>query len=814
MRLLRRYAGYLLVLLLGLGTWAAVYAYDKGFSKKWRNLIMEEFERRGIEAEIGKLTIDPIEGLVARNVKIFATEKRKSVVASINNITLDIDLAKLLRKELFLNTIKLRDADISLPINPMQPDTERLEIKNFSARIQIPGNRFEIEQAECLFNGFRVTLVGSLLQPKFDASAESKNQQLGKLDLIRQRREVFAHIAREMRKFQIPRDHPPHIHIELIGDLEHLETIEATLRLTGSNVGRNNYYCKTLDVRAEYHHPDILIDQIKITDDYGELYADAKWRIGSEQIPFSLKSSVDSHALLQSLLETASLGEVVFFDPPELEVKGEIYVAGEKAQSTHRMQAVGSFECNRFVSRGKIFEKAYTDFSIDPERWYVRNLFLGHKSGTASGNALSETSGQIRYNAKIEMDPTTFTPFFPAGNAQDLMDRFQFNANPAVYIHFSGAGPSINSDHWKTTGHCRIGHCTYRDFPLVGVSGTFKIHAQDITFQDFRIEPEEGQHIDGKLAQILGNEELVILEGLRGKAHPAQVVAYFAPETAEVLARYHFETPPDLTLEGTIDSGGHGRSQFTSTFHSPGEARVSLFKNDLSIIAPEGTVTIKGSEGKVDVKGNALGGQAHYKGSFDIASRGSISGRLKVINGDIFAMPFMGAISRQLKANIATKTVSLPFLISGVLDRTKADYSEGSAINVSFRNEGDGIVHIEDFKGVAPGFSLQAKGKINTLKVQDQLDITAEMNARGPLKIVGWPIAKLFKYQCEGSLDAPTWRPVNFTLPHRNRSDGQGTLELSVKTHGLLRIPRLMIRPRSNAKTPLKKQAAGESTGD
>jgi hypothetical protein len=858
MHLLRRYAGYWLVLVLGVGTWAAVYAYDEGFSKKWRNLIMGEFERRGIEAEIGKLTIDPIDGLVARNVKIFATEKRKSVVASINNITLDIDLAKLLRKELFLNTIKLRDADISLPINPMQPDTERLEIKNLSARIQISGNRFEIEQAECLFNGFKVTLVGSLLQPEFNIAAESKNQRLEKLGLIRQRREVFAHIAREMRRFQSPRNHPPHIHIELRGDLEHPETIEATLHLSGSNVRRNNYYCKTLDIRAEYHHPDILIDQIKITDNYGELYADAKWRIGSEKIPFSLKSSVDSHALLQSLLETSSLGEVVFFDPPELEAKGAIYVAGEKARSTHRMQVVGNLECSRFASRGKIFERAHADFSIDPERWYVRNLFLGHKSGTASGNALSETSGKIRYDATIEMDPTTFTPFFPEGKTQDLLNRFHFDANPALYVHFSGAGPSTNPDHWNTTGHCRIGHCTYRDFPLVGVSGRFKIHAQDITFQDFRIEPEEGQNIDGKLARFLGNEELVILQGLRGKAYPAQVAAYFAPETAEVLARYHFESPPDLTLEGTIDSSGHGRSHFTSTFHSPGSAGFTLFQRELPIIAPEGTVTMDGSMITIDVKGDTLGGKVSYQGSVGVASQSndiqghlqaedinfgqlaslyellgtetggklqcnlefdvpgntpekwSGQGTVQITHGDIFSMPFMGGISRQFNANLATRTASLPFLISSVLERTQAGLSEDATIDSSFRNEGDGIVHIDDFKGIAPGFSLQAKGKINTLKVKDQLDITAEMNARGPLKIVGWPIAKLFKYQCEGSLDAPIWRPVNFTLPQQHNADGKGAPGLILKARDLLPIPRLIIRPENNKKADPGKNPAEE----
>ena len=36
------------------GVWIAAYAYKEGFTKKWRNLIMEEFEKRGIDAEIVK----------------------------------------------------------------------------------------------------------------------------------------------------------------------------------------------------------------------------------------------------------------------------------------------------------------------------------------------------------------------------------------------------------------------------------------------------------------------------------------------------------------------------------------------------------------------------------------------------------------------------------------------------------------------------------------------------------------------------------------------------------------------------------------
>ena len=845
MRLLRRNAKYLLVFLLAVGTWAAVYGYDKGFSQKWRSLIMEEFEKRGIEAQIGKLTIDPIDGLVARNVKIFATEKRESVVASINNVTLDIDLAKLLRKELFLNTIQLRDADISLPIDPASPETERLEIKNFSARIQIPGNRFEIEQAECRFNGFKVTLVGSLLRPRSIDTANDHQPLLGQLDMIRKRREILDLVAREMRRCQSIGNRLPHIHIKLVGDLEHPESIEAILDLNASRLIRDNYQCENLYARAQYRHPDVFIEQVKITDHYGQLFADAKWRIGSEKISFNVQSSIDSHALLTSLVKNTSLDEIVFSDPPVLEARGEIYISGQHAGSTHGMHAMGSFASGGLSSRGKYFQRARADFSIGPERWYVRDLLLEHMSGTLSGNVLYETSGKVNYDATIKMDPATFTPFVSEDNTKELLQRISFSNNPAVNIHFSGSGSSKEPETWQTNGHFRIGQCTYQNIPLLGANGTFETDSRGITFRNFRIDPAEGHFIDGKMAQVLDREEMVILEGIRGRAYPAHIASYFAPQTAEVLSRYHFEAPPDLTLEGVIDSSDRGRSRFTSTFQSSATANLSLFKRDLSITEPEGTVKMNGALIELDIAGNVFGGQANYIGSVDMADGGnSISGQLKanginfsplaslyglkdkdtegtlscqlefdvpgsspetwtgratanITNADIFSMPFMGTISRQLNANLATRTVSLPFLISSVLDTGQTDKSsQGATIDVTLLNEGDGIINLVEFKGVAPGFTIQAEGEINTLKAVDQINIKAEMNARGPLKIVGWPLSKLFKYQCEGSFNAPDWRPVNFRLLNRPKIHEKGILDWELNPRSILSIPRIILRPK------------------
>ena len=163
-RILHIFVRLFFLLVVIFSVWVAVYAYNEGFTKKWRKLIMEEFEKRGVDAEIEKLTIDPFQGLVARNVKIYADEKNKPLLASIDNITLDIDPIKLLRKKQSLNSIEFRNADISIPINPEEPESKKLEIKDLRAKIIIPNDIIEIKYFEGYVNGIRMKLMVSLLQ--------------------------------------------------------------------------------------------------------------------------------------------------------------------------------------------------------------------------------------------------------------------------------------------------------------------------------------------------------------------------------------------------------------------------------------------------------------------------------------------------------------------------------------------------------------------------------------------------------------------------------------------------------------------------
>ena len=68
--------------LLGAG-W---YAYDRGFTRKWRNFVAEELRRIGVESRLSKLTLDPFRGSEA-------PEGDRAVAHHhCNHVVVDVDL--------------------------------------------------------------------------------------------------------------------------------------------------------------------------------------------------------------------------------------------------------------------------------------------------------------------------------------------------------------------------------------------------------------------------------------------------------------------------------------------------------------------------------------------------------------------------------------------------------------------------------------------------------------------------------------------------------------------------------------------------
>ena len=785
---------FALLVLAGLG-WAAVYAYDKGFTKRWRSLIMEELARRGIEAEIDKLTFDPFEGLVARKVRIFEDERHSSVLATINNLTLDIDLARLVRKEQFLNTIDLRDADISFPIDPRTPDGERIQISNFSARIQMPDETIDIQKAEFEIGGLVVSLRGALQQPTPKLHTDDPPPD------SRRHRQFIADLIEEIEKFHTtgPR---PRLEVEIFGDLDAPSEIEASMELRAVDVSRKNYACDRLEADLEFSYPQITLERLLIVDRYGELLGHAEHSIGGDVVKFDLESSIDSHTLLRSILDTQEFGEVVFYDPPRLLMEGEYFIREEPLPGRPPVRVFGNANCGKFISRGEMFEGFHADFSIDRERFFFRNVLLEHGTGTAEAKLLYNREEGMRYEATVDLSPKIFSRFIDNEAAKGMIERFEFDRSPNFFVHLEGRGPARDRATWHTTGNVSTSNFRYNGTPVKNVVTNFEVSNQILTFTDFRLDREEG-YISGDMARIDTKRRVATVRGVSGTIDPVMTTRYFAPKTSKHLERYQFAAPPTITLDGDIGIKVPDGNNFTVTFKSPGQARYTFLKKSLPLLAPDGKVKIVGTKLNLDLKSRLFDGEVDVEGDFNLkrgeksfdatvqldkidfgqladtyemqtksegtfTASATFSGQVGVLesieaegsaiiyNGNVFSIPTLGPMSKLIR-------LMMP-------KNSDAGYSIADRASSKLRLSG-GRLYATDFQAEAGGFRLKGDGSVDL--IAEEIDFNVQMNVRGAPGVVLYPVSRLFKYKGEGDLYNPDWRPVNFTLP---RGDGPGLL--------------------------------------
>src|SRR5882762_6132349 len=107
-----------------------LYLAKKGFGRQWRYRVVEELHKRGVEASVRRLTLDPFRGLVAKDVRIFDYKNREN--------TLDINYAALIHHEPFLNALDVRDAQITLPLKGAAGKIDRAQLNNFRAHVFFP----------------------------------------------------------------------------------------------------------------------------------------------------------------------------------------------------------------------------------------------------------------------------------------------------------------------------------------------------------------------------------------------------------------------------------------------------------------------------------------------------------------------------------------------------------------------------------------------------------------------------------------------------------------------------------------------------
>ncbi|HEV2842867.1 MAG TPA: AsmA-like C-terminal region-containing protein [Chthoniobacterales bacterium] len=760
---------FLLVAIIFILAWSGWYLAKRGFGRQWRDRVVAELHKRGVEASVRRLTLDPVRGLIAQDVRIFDFKNRENTLAVISEVALDINYAALLHRQPFLNALDIRGAELTIPTPQAGA---KPQITQFRAHIYFPPEQIYVSQAEGMFCGVRISATGQLIKRSdYKPSGEITDEEW------RQRMTTIQRVADELRRFSFPGE-APSLQVKFSGDLSQFETARAEATLRGDRVQRGPYEMRNLAVAAEWTNQTLNINLCEWSDNAGNFSGRASWSRETKTADFQARSTLDAKQFLGAFGVGQLLTDLAISSPPVIELSG----SANFAEMTPRVSVIGSAVLESFTYKTVPFLKVSGDFSWNGERGMLRGLRLRHDSGELTLDLL-EAPDDFRLSLESDIDPTVLRGVV-SPEAGRFLGEWEWRKPPVVRLAFRG--PSRAPATWTGDGTVALQRTRFRGAWMNNANANLRLDQGALTFDDFRVTRDEGVGTGSFTYDFVKRE--VHLKDIKSTLRPADAILWIEPKLFKAVAPYKFRQPPSVVANGVVHFGApndhleltvdapagmdyvflgktlpvdrvSGRLLFTDNRLQLGDIQGALFGG-----AIRGTADISLAKGDPRYQANlAVDGldfprvaalyfnhetaRGRLSGRYDWTGLGSDArsmqgkGSARVTDGDIFAIPIFGPLSGLLSA-----------VIPG------AGYSLAHKANASFAAE-EGVIHTDDFKVSGKLFGMVGRGDIRFL--DDKLDFDIRIDASGP-GVLLTPVYKLFEYKGEGSISKPTWRPKNF----------------------------------------------------
>ena len=761
------------VLLIAAAIGGGWYMARKGFGRQWRSRIVEELHRRGVEASIGHLTLNPFRGLVARNVRIFSYRDRTNTLAFISEIVLDINYAAFFHHQPFLNALDIRNAEVTLPLKGPQGKTEQPQLQKFHAYIYFPPEQIYVSQAEGIFCGVRVSATGQLIkradyQPSPPLSEEERQKRLS----------IVRRIVTELQRFNFPSG-PPSLQVKFSGDLAQLEDARGEATLQGNLLKRKDYEMRDFIASAEWSNQTLHVSRCEWNDRLGGFAATANWSRQTNAANFQARSSLDLKTLLEAADAGGALADATFNSPAVIDVSGSANFAGEKPQ----IKLIGHAAVENLAYKNLPLSQCRAEFSWDGERTWLRDIRIRHPTGDLHAEVF-EAPNEFRLNIDGPLAPGELRPFVPP-EIQEFLAEWECSRPPVIQLAIRGKDRHPES--WQGDGNITLDRTRFRGQWMNSATG--KVHFADgaVTYENFRIVRDEGVGTGAFTYDFPKHE--VRISNIKANVRPAEVAFWIDPDLPKNVAPYEFHQPPTITANGVYQFHGGTGTRLEINVDAPAGMdyvflgktlpfdRIAgrlLFTNDrLQIVDLRGGLFAGNVGGNADI--SLAHGDPHYRaklavdgvdfprltdlyynyktahgqlgGTYDFTGLGDKSramegsGKMNVANGDVFAIPVFGPLSGILN-----------LVVPG------AGYSIARNASADFTVQ-KGIIHTENFEVAGKLFSMRGHGDIYFL--DDKLDFDMGIDPKGPGVLLA-PVYKLFEYKGEGSLKNPDWHPKRF----------------------------------------------------
>ena len=802
-----RTATFLLVLFVILGALGTlIWANVTGMPEAWRQAVERAIAERGIHVKIGHLSYNPLEGIVAREVEVYASKERKQVLSRLEGIILDLDNSKLAKGEIQLARVKLDKARLTLAVDPDDPNSEILRVDNIHGEFIPPGNpHIEVRNARGTIAGIDVILNAKIADDLGSRSEhiESRGQE--------NQSELIAKILRELRAWKFDQDNSPQVRIQLVGKRSEMDQARAKISLQAKAIGKNQHIIEHVAAEAELQRNLLSVTSFQATNGNRRLSARLDYDMNRQSGRFSIQSSLEIPELLQSWFGAKPIKDLVIAGNQSLDADGEFIIKRGKAVDIH---ATGYAHCNSAMLCGIRFDSIKSSFAWRNGDLYLKDVLMTRPDGKVSGKVLID--GQIvRLDLHSSLLAEFYRPLFTDKHVEEIIDNFETHPQSRMELSLEGGFDRADPESWAYAGKVSLRDISYRGVALQSLETDLSVSSLRMDFTNGHITFDYSDYLMAKrfngarVGQLsfdsvryqAHDHQSLTFDGLDGSFWPAPLCRMFLNETSEELEKYAFYQPPRISGSGIIGLDNNEDTVISVNFSSTHQAEYVLLGSPVTIDQPSGKVTVtdtgvtitdlklgvfdgpleadfnfprgKPMEAKIQAAELSMDSINSTYG-FNVESEGRISlsldfqmqpariasmqgqGNFKLEKAELFSVPIFGPLS---------------IVMQGVLGDKRIGAERAKNASCDFRIK-DGVMASDSFVTTTKSLVFTGEGWVDLDK--KSMDMTMRVNARGLLGLVTFPFRPfygLFQFQGTGPLDKPVWNQVAFTKPHDKVQD-------------------------------------------
>jgi hypothetical protein len=804
-----RSAFFLVVLLAAVAAPIALWQVNRtGLPDSWRALVERELSNQGIYLQIGALQYLPLQGIAARDVRIFAEPELETELSRIGRILLDFDKTKLARGDLRLNKMQLANADVTIPADTGDPDSETLKLTSVNGQLLMPGGRvLEIRNARGRVGTIDVTVNARLLGYRSSGTGglpREDTEQRGK------RREFIAVISREIERWSHPADQRPKVEIRIHGDLSDMGALSSSFTFQAPVMALNNHEVEDISISGELLGSLLVLNDIRLRDTRGTLRAHADYDLKNRAGRFDGECTLDLTTLARSWFGFQTPDALLVGGGQTIKAAGKFQMPADG--SIPKIQATGNFTFESIMLRGVVFDRVQSAFSMRGNEFFFRDTRVERPDGAAWGKAFIQWP-LVRIAMETTLPAPVYKPFFMGQPLEQVIDSFTVGGQSKFHIALEGGFDARDRYSWAYHGHGKVERIAYNGVPVASARSSFSLSHHELDFHDGDLildtsnyrqrlahdGPAETRASVGAIRYI-HKDRMLEISDVRGEFWVPPVLALFNNDLAKTMEAYQFHRPPRIQSSGVVDITPAGRTRLDIRFETSSPAATEVLGRSLTFSRAQGNVLLRGERVEVNgldlmaFNGPVSASFAHtgkrlsaeiawtrldlhsLAGAYGVTMQGggTTTGRIEFSqsggstatlkgnghvgfeNAHLFAVPMLGPLSP---------------MIAAVVNDRRTGYERAKDAFLTFEIQ-DGVIRSNDFRTTTTSLTITGDGAIDLN--DETVDMTMRVNARGLLGLITLPLRPfygLFQFRGTGPMREPEWENVIFTNPPPSQRD-------------------------------------------